>query len=78
MHWMIWLYLAGAAIPAVVVMGHDGWQSGWEGERPTSDPEDLRAAALLGVSWPIWVAALIVYLAAWSGAWLAGAGRRAR
>lgn len=57
--WIV-LYLAGAALPLAVLLGYYGWEAGRTGF-DISDGEELRAAAWLGVLWPLVLVALAVF-----------------
>ena len=66
MPWWLTSYLVGAALPVLAVVAFDGWRSGAAGNRPITDPDDLRAVALLGISWPLCLTALVVLAVAWA------------
>jgi hypothetical protein len=57
--WIV-LYLIGAAVPLVALLGYYGWEAGRTG-LDISDGEEMRTAAWLGLLWPLVVVALAVF-----------------
>ena len=65
MPWYLTMYCIGTVLPVLAVVVVDGWRSGAACAEPSMDPEELRAASLVGLLWPLFLAVLIVLGVAW-------------
>ena len=61
MPWWLTLYCCVVPLPAIALVGHYGWEAGSAGH-DVSDNEELRAAALIGALWPLFLALLAVFV----------------
>jgi hypothetical protein len=65
MAWYLTVYCIGAVLPVLAVVVADGWRSGAARAEPSMDPEELRAAVLVGMIWPMFLAVVVVLAVAW-------------
>jgi hypothetical protein len=65
--WIV-LYLIGAALPLAVLLGSYGWEAGRTG-LDASDGQEMRAAAWLGVLWPLVLIAVGVFALPFAVSW---------
>jgi hypothetical protein len=65
--WIV-LYLVGAALPLAVLLGYYGWEAGRTGF-DISDGQEMRAAASIGLLWPLVLVALAVFALPFAVSW---------
>jgi hypothetical protein len=62
-------YLIGAALPLAVLVAYYGWEAGRTG-LDISDGEEMRAAAWLGLLWPLVLVALAMFAVPFAISWI--------